>query len=296
MFFDFIERFLLVAIVAVSILLVGCGDNQDDALDSTFELSAESMITALSGSADDHSGESYASANLRKQNIADLFLPKAYAATCTRAALETCSSGVKTATYSNCDISGTLLSLDGSVTLTYSDSGCGMASASDNVARTYDYTITGPRGGNLQVFSTALTDYRGTSISGGGKLTNTGSAWEIQVLGKNKILKTAAGVTIMSHSIRTLSNVTVTGGLSRASRVMNGGQVEVNHNLAKFTAVYTPNNLQWSSTCCHPVSGNLSVTFDGTVTGTGSVVFNGCGSATISKDDKERTITLSYCE
>ncbi|MCB0384500.1 MAG: hypothetical protein KDD43_03835 [Bdellovibrionales bacterium] len=296
MFFDYLERWLLIAILAVSTLLVGCGDNEDKALDSTFELSAESMITALSGTADDHNGGSYASANLRKQNIAELFLPRAYAATCSRAALETCSSGVKTATYSACDISGTLLSLDGSVTLTYSDSGCGMASASDNVTRTYDYTITGPRGGNLQVFSTALTDYRGTSISGGGKLTNTGSNWEVQVLGKNKILKTAGGVTIMSHSIRTLSNVTITGGLSRSSRVMNGGQVEVNHNLAKFTAVYTPNNLQWSSTCCHPVSGSLSVTFDGTVTGTGSVVFNGCGSATVAKDDKERNISLSYCE
>ena len=296
MFFEIIERWILISILGISVLLMGCGEKNEDQLDQAFELSAESGITALSAVADDQDGSSYASLNLRHRSVADILMPKAYAATCSRAVLESCSSGVKSANYSDCDISGTLLSLNGNVTLTYSDAGCGMASASDNVSRTYDYTISGPRGGNLRVFSTAQNDYRGNSISGGGKLTNTGSAWEIQVLGKNKILKTAGGLTIMSHSIRTLSNVTVTGGITRASRTMSGGQLEVNHNLAQFSAIYTPNNLQWSSTCCHPVSGNLSITYEGTVTGTGSVVFNGCGSATVTKDDQSRQINLSYCE
>ncbi|MCC7404395.1 MAG: hypothetical protein IT288_08350 [Bdellovibrionales bacterium] len=283
--------------VALLVGALGCGKNQDDeTLGSEFELSAESGITAISGVADEQNGSSFASYHLKQRTFADLLLPKAYASTCSRAYLSSCVSGVKSATYSDCDISGTLLSLDGSVTLTYSDSGCGLASTGNYVTRTYDYTISGPRGGSLHVFSSAQTDYRGNSISGGGKLIKTASGWEIQILGKNKVLQAAGGSTLMNHSVRTLSNISVTGGLDRASRVVNGGQVEVAHNLANFTAIYTPNNLQWSSSCCHPVSGSISISFDGSVTGTGSIVFNGCGSATISKDDKSRDLSLTYCE
>jgi len=77
---------------------------------------------------------------------------------------------------------------------------------------------------------------------------------------------------------------------------MNGGSLEVNHNLAGFTAIFTPSNLQWSAGCCHPVAGSLAVTYSGSKTGTATVSFNGCGSATVNQDGQSQAVEFSYCE
>lgn len=297
---ELLEKLKKIAIFGLAICINGCGKkiNQSQ-LDESFELTAESAITSISGSVDDQNGIGYTSLNLQHktfaQSIQESLLPKAFAATCSRAFSESCVSGLKTASYSDCDISGTALSIDGSVSLSYSDSGCGLSAIGDSVNRTYDFRIIGPRNGELRVFSSAHTDYRGTSISGGGKLTKTSGGWDLEILGKNNELSRGNRV-FMSHSIRTLTPINITGGLDRASRLVNGGQLEVNHNLAKYTAIFTPNNIQYSSTCCHPISGSLTVNYSGSISSSGSITFEGCGSATISQDGKERAISLSFCE
>jgi hypothetical protein len=152
------------------------------------------------------------------------------------------------------------------------------------VTRTYDYDISGPYGGVLSVTS-----------DGGGRLTKTAGGWSVEILGKHKEL-TFRGRKLVDLSISTPTALQVTGSLSRQSRVINSGSYQVVHNLAGFTAVYVPQNLTYESSCCHPVSGSLSVTFTGSVTGSGSVTFNGCGQASLTRNGQTQDIGLNYCE
>ena len=138
-------------------------------------------------------------------------------------------------------------------------------------------------------------DRSGNTFGGGGRLTKTAGGWTVEVLGKNKRFS-RGGRELFNISTRTLTPISVTGSLSRASRVVNGGSFEVIHNKAQFVATYVPSNLTWSSACCHPVSGSLAVTYAGSVTGSSSVTFNGCGTATMVKDGLSSQITLNYCE
>jgi hypothetical protein len=114
--------------------------------------------------------------------------------------------------------------------------------------------------------------------------------------GKHHSFVGRRGREVYNVSLRTLQPIVITGGLSRANRLVNSGQIEVNHNLAKFTALITPSNIQWSSDCCHPVSGSLSVTYSGSKTGTSTVTFQGCGSAQVNDNGQSEDIELSYCE
>ncbi|MBN8541781.1 MAG: hypothetical protein J0L82_15425 [Deltaproteobacteria bacterium] len=289
---------------AVGASLLGCRQEEEasDTYSSDAQTDAlESAVTMVQGQADDAAGGTFAlqtRSSASKYAIAEsLLFSSANAANCGRAFAQSCSVGVKSISYTNCSI-GSAFTLNGSVTLTYSDNGCAL-DIGDNVVRTYDHSISGPRGGAIQTTSTLRTDYRGTQIGGGGRLERTGaSAWQIEVLGKHKI-GTRNGRTLFDVSARTTTPVDLTGTLDRSSRTVSAGAIEINHNRAQFTAVYSVaagQPLVWNSSCCHPISGQLNATYTGSVTGSGSVTFNGCGSAQLSKDGSNRTLSLGYCE
>lgn len=287
--------------LAIISTLVACGQKKTNSSDlENMQVSLEAGVTAVNAAADDQAGSSYAKTSpFERKNaivsIGDWLLPKSYAASCSRAALEPCMSGVKSESFSSCDLPASGRSLDGSVTLTYSNSSCNLA-VGDSVTRTYDFTISGPYGGRLHISSANATDFSGNTYGGGGILTHTGSnAWSIQVLGKHAELS-VGGRTLMDLQMRTLSDLSITGSLTRSGRVVDGGSFEVAHNLAKFTATYSPHNLTWTAFCCHPVSGTLSVSYAGSLSGSATVIFNGCGSATIEKDGLSRDVSLNYCE
>lgn len=280
------DRFLIILlpILILSLYVISCGKGASSASEvesnlNVFEVTTESLVTSLAGLADEVSGESFSRSS------------------CTRASSETCSSGVKSATYSSCSISGTTYSLTGSVDLTYSQTtDCTMNLPADYVVRTYDYTISGTRGGSLQVTSASATDYRGTSISGGGKITKTLGGYTAQILGKHKILS-FRGSEIMNHSMISLSASTITGTLARSSRSLTGGEIEIIDNRNEFVATVTPTSLQWSSSCCYPLSGSLSMELSGSKSGTVTVVFSStCGTATYTANGSSRNINLKYCE
>lgn len=290
--------------IAFTAALLGCRQEEEasDTYSSDAQTDAiESAVTMIQGQADDASGGSFAfsakpSAS-RYAIVESLLFPAAYAANCGRAFDQTCSVGIKTVSYSACSI-GSTFSLSGSVTLTYSNNSCAL-NVGENVVRTYNHTISGPRGGAIQTTSALRADYRGTQIGGGGRLERTGAAaWEIEILGKHKI-GTRNGRTLFDVSARTTTPLEISGTLDRASRSISAGAIEINHNRAQFTAVYSVVSgqpLTWSSSCCHPISGQMSAAYSGSLTGSGSITFNGCGSAQLSKDGSTRTLSLGYCE
>jgi hypothetical protein len=294
-------------VLILASLIMGCNKKQVDennSATSNYSVDAneailESAVTSISGMADDQSGASYAQNSQNYLNKIDIFkrifAQEALASNCNRAVFATCSSGVKSEAYTGCVPTNTSRSLTGQVQLNYSQSNCSLSSDGDQVVRTYSLNLTGPRGGVVNISSQSAQDYSGLSYGGGGKLTKTSSGHEIEILGKHKTF-TRNNNTYYSVSVRTLNPLVLTGGLTRSSRVLSSGTIEVNHNLAKYTMTMTPNNVAWSNSCCHPVSGSFSVNYSGSKTGSATVTFNGCGTANLNQGGQDTQLTMNYCE
>ncbi|OQW52823.1 MAG: hypothetical protein A4S09_08240 [Proteobacteria bacterium SG_bin7] len=282
--------------------LTACGLKKQDftAQVNNEDAAVETAVGSISGLSDNQAGESYLAINNSfKEKVMtemqNLLLPQAVADDgCVRPIFAACINGIRESTYNNCSPANSKASINGYIRLTYSQANCTL-SVSDKVNRTFEVTISGPRGGSATLSSANKSDYNGNVYGGGGQLTKTANGFDVEILGKNISLD-YKGVELYNVSIRTLSTVHISGTLSRQSRLVNGGQIEVNHNKAKFTALFEPHNLQWQSGCCYPVSGSLSVTYSGSKTGSATVTFNGCGLAQHSDGVQEKPVVLNYCE
>lgn len=296
------SRLKLISVLAC-IWMVGCGPKSQDSqtVVSPEEATVESAMAAVSGLADEQSGESYARLQSQARPdmyaaVRELLIPSAHASgTCDRAVFSPCSQGTREVTYQSCRPTLTAASLNGYVRLTYSDVNCAMTSAGDAFTRTQNLDYDGPRGGTAQISSDPAPDYRGTTYGGGGKTTRTATGYTFDLSGKHVRLA-FRGRDLYRVSMRTLNPLVVTGTLARAGRELDGGELEVNHNLVGLTAVYRPHNLRWQNGCCYPVSGTLDVEYSGSRTGSATVTFNGCGTATHSDGVQNVSLALSYCE
>ena len=292
----------LITIGVIVAITQGCAKKSTDS-DTTSvsdtEAVVESGVSIVSGSLDEQSNASFAFRSEKVKSIwQTLLIDKAYAAGCSRAFLQTCTAGIREITYSNCSTPNSLKQMDGSVKLTYSNASCSMTTDGDSVVRTYSTTITGPRGGSISNSSDSAQDYRATGAYGGGsKVTKTAAGYNLDIFGKHVKME-KNGRELFNVSVKSLTSLQVTGGLTRALRKVSNGQLEINHNIAKFTSVITASNLQWSATCCHPTSGTLSITHSGSKTGTATVTFSAdeCGVASLEENGQTSKIELSYCE
>lgn len=292
----------LLTVGVIIAITQGCSKKTNDT-DSTSvnatEAVVESGVSVVSGSLDEQSNTSFALRSEKVNSVwATLLLDKAYAASCSRAFAQTCTNGIKEINYSSCTTPNGVRQMEGSVKLAFSNSSCLMSADGDSVVRTYNIQITGPRGGAVVNSSDSAQDYRlGSAYGGGSKIIKTASGHNLEILGKHKKME-KNGRELFNVSIRTLQPMQVTGGLSRGSRQVSNGQLEINHNLAKFTSVITASNLQWGNSCCHPVAGTLSIVHSGSKTGSSTVTFSAdeCGVASLEENGQISKIELSYCE
>lgn len=295
----FVNKRKLTALILISALInSACGKKVASSADSmsSTEAVVESGVTMISGMADEQVGSSFAAQTKPASNIWQVLLgANAYASACLRAIQSSCVNGVKSADYQACDIAGTVRTMSGDVQLSFSNASCAMSLAGDYVDRTYDVQITGARGGVVTHTSAVNADYTGVNYGGGGRLTKTNSGYELEVRGRHTRFERNSKQ-LFSVSVRTQQNLVFSGGLNRNARTLVSGRLEVNHNLAGFTAVMEPQNIQWSASCCHPVAGKLQVTYSGSRTGTAEVEFMGCGSAQATEGGQIEKIELSYCE
>ena len=278
-------------LLTITLFAFGCGssgsephltpEEENISLSDSSEFLIDSAIGAISGVIDDQIGGLYLSTP------------------CFRPSVAACENSERTMTYESCSLGTSGLSLNGTITLTYSAIDCNMATILNSVTRTYNYEIIGPRGGSLQMSSEPAQAYEGTSVSGGGRLTHIGdSQWQVELLGKHRTLS-FGGQTIYDHSLRSGSPLTVTGSLNRSSRQVNGGSIEIFHNSAEYTLNLVPNNLTWNGGC-HPSSGSLTGTLTGSLEGSVTITYTGMGQGQIlierPEEDEERSFEHSYCE
>jgi len=289
-------------ILAAGMMLASCAKNNDtvanpaDASETaTIKETVESAITTISGIMDEQEQETFLSGN-KKMNR-----HTASSSTCNqRAAGEVCASGNKTINYPDCLLANTAYKISGMVALAYSSTDCLLSATGSSVTRTHDITLKDTEEKIIKRYTTANTDYRNNAVSGGSRLKKTAGDYQLDILGVTKAM-TDKGKAVYNISTRTLAAVTITGGLQRISRVMNGGSIEVSHNLAKNHVTFVPKQVKWSTNCCYPTSGGLDFTLnklDAECKGT--VTFNGCGSASVNvtsgKYAGAASITLANCE
>jgi hypothetical protein len=100
--------------------------------------------------------------------------------------------------------------------------------------------------------------------------------------------------TLWDHTVSTGAGGLTLSGAS-GSRVVNGA-VTVQHNLIKYTATATFNNVGWGEAgCCFPTTGSVTTTFSGGKSE--SLSFSSiCGEATLTTvNGKTVPITLQHC-
>lgn len=220
----------------------------------------------------------------------DAVLPPAYAATCTlQGSFSPCANGVRTRDFAGCTWGQ--LAFNGTVTLAFSDqAACTLDEVGESVSRNADFKISHSNGYALKIESTG----------GGQVLTRTGpAAYAYKVLGMHRVLTDADGKKRFDISTRTLEDIGVTGS-SRADRVVNGGKLEISHNLAGYTTELVPENLAFAANCNCPVSGRLVGNTSG---GVGRravdkdwiIQVNSCGKATLTVEDEVKQLTFDRC-
>jgi hypothetical protein len=279
-----IGQVLLAACTAAS--LTACGSGNDE--DQIGQMSGDAMANF-----DDASQGGSFAAFLRTpgplkapawERAFSALIPEAYAASCTSVTFGQCSAGVRTRTFSGCNVGSLLVS--GTVTLTFSDPLCGMTRPGASVTRNAAVTFAGPNGGTYDI----------TSPGGGQTITVNPAAngFSYSVGGIDRVATRPNGDPLFDISSSTTQDIGVTG-TTRQTRVMNGGTLEVVHNLRKYTVDLTPGAVTWNGTCNCAVSGSWSGTASGTVSGSFAVDITGCGTATVTVNGNSQPVELDRC-
>ncbi len=275
-------RILLCGILlVVGLAVTYCGLSPD--LDDSSATALEAGITAATNSLDDLT----TSAGFAR-------------GTCSgRAVSSLCSGGIKTKAYDACTLGAGLFTLDGDVTLTYSDSGCNMVSNGNSVLRTFDLSATGAFGGTTRSTSDAHTTWDGTVMGEGATVEKTSAGHTLSIHGLRRTRSRFSGSQVFDFSIRTLSTapIVVEGStLDWSDRILRSGTLQVHHNLAEFTTTLEIANLMQASDCCYPTSGTITFSQTGSITAAGTVVYTGCGSGTVTVGAESTTFSYSSCQ
>lgn len=226
----------------------------------------------------------YAPNEMSESLFSKLFLPEAWAASCSAATYSNCSGSQRVKNFTNCTVGSATFS--GSVTLNWSTA-CSIASVGQYATRNPNLTVTGRLGSTLKITKTGTDGQRlQMAAAGPPKVYNFTSD------GINRRFTDANNSVRMDFTTTTVSPITITGG-DRNGRVIANGSIQIRNNINSVTCTYSPNNVRWTSDCNCPVSGSWSGSCsDGH---TASVVLSGCGTATVSYDDVSESITFDRC-
>jgi hypothetical protein len=201
-------------------------------------------------------------------------------------------NSTKTVAYNGCVPQGSAALMFGWALLTYSAPMC-TTPADSVVASTYDLLVVNALHFQLQITSNFQLDYRGEILGGGEQVKVLANGIAYSTKGKQVSLKGPGGNVLYSHTLHSLADTVIT--TQTDTKTVESGQTEVIDNVLKFTATYTADHLQYSKTCCHPVSGSMAVEFKDAIAGKGSVEFTGCGTAKLHAEGKAYDLTLRKC-
>lgn len=213
-------------------------------------------------------------------------------------------SSFKLAQYDGCRVRGTRLILRGFVRLDFNNQDCSLAVEGNQVNRTLALVADRILGGAVAKSSARHTNYLGEELGGGSVLSRVEStsanlpAWSLEILGKHVQFYNRNARKVADISISTEGEIGVEGSRFQApNRTVNGGTLRIDHNLAQYTARFSPVNLVFEETCRCPVSGVLKASWTrGSELKAGSIEFLGCGKVKITKGDEVKERELPACQ
>lgn len=212
-------------------------------------------------------------------------------------------SSFKIAQYEGCRVAGTRLILRGLVKLDFNTNSCSLSVEGNQVRRTFSLVADRILGGAVSKSSAAHQNYLGEEIGGGSVLTRLESAsanlpaWSFAVLGKHVQFYNRFSRKVADISISTEGEIGIEGLRPHsANRTVNGGTLRVDHNLAQYTARFSPVNLVYEESCRCPVAGTLNASWSraGEVK-SGSIEFLSCGKVKITKGEIVKERDLPAC-
>ncbi len=290
------KRSLLISFILASMVLTGCKPQTEELIeqrtDKAIADSVEMAITSIGSVGDEEEGEELSTSNLLSVQSAEIDTEEV----CSGRAVESdCVNGLKVKNY-NCNIGESDQTLVGYVSLDYSDiTECSVDQEGESVVRTFEKTRTTSWGAEIRTTSVERSDFEGDTYGGGGKITTINGGYELEILGKHRIRTGSQGKSRLDISMKTSSPIFM-NQLKRKDRLVDGGALEISHNLAKYKVTLEPNNLSYSEGCCYPTSGTIDVTFSGIISGIGTVNFNSCGNATVTRGNESHDIEFYSCE
>ncbi len=283
---------------------LGCSKAADSSSlsDSTSNMSQTAMAEANSQSSasESTSGVGFMSDENPGDDIHTL-------STCTFSSVRSaCSASADTIAWNGCTIDNSAATMTGGWTETFSGTSAGSCTvpvvSGETVVRTTTGSVLtggGIIGGSITTDTSGGTAYDGTVLpSTGTSVVNSSGTRTITINGTHKVAKTAGGVTLFEHYVRTPTPLTVTGTRAGGNRTITGGTITVYHNLAKYQAALTFSAVTWgSSTCCYPTSGSITGTLSGKLTGSTTLTFTStCGAATyVDTTGANASVTLTQC-
>lgn len=207
--------------------------------------------------------------------------------------------------YSDCSFGGSAATWSGGEIFTFGGSAsCGrttlpIASVGDQLTRTFTGEIganpttrTSASGLVVSLDTSKVSGYS-ESVSGGEVITGVagasgGAAHSIEVQGVHALSA------LWDYSIS--NSVVLTVQNSGASAVIESGTLTVQHNTAEFTAEAVFTNVAFDGSSCIPVSGSITSTYSGSVSGRETLTFTGGGNAVYTgPSGSSQSVALNQC-
>lgn len=310
-------KYVLLLLALVSGMTSGCGKSNSDSTSTEYDSDSDSESNMAESSLSEAGSQATAaeggSLTLMNEITSDYVDPEdenyAPMAACSILNRSCGSSAIATIDWDSCTI-GSSITMTGGWTETFattsgSSETCINATATAALKSGYKVTRKTQSSGVTATFSsgaTLVTDTNGGDAWDGTSIPATGvevsrtsaTAKTIQINGTRKILRGPAGRKIFDVYIT--GTINTSGTRSGQDRVMTGSS-KVYHNLAKYNATHTYNNVTWAnSSCCYPTSGSISSVFTGG--GTTTLAFSStCGTATFtSRDGASSSLSLTKCQ
>jgi len=211
-----------------------------------------------------------------------------------------CPNHKKTRVYSGCTLGTSRHTLSGVVYLEYTDGAtCALGSDGDSVVRTANLVRTAANTTTYQISSSLHSTYDGVELGEGARITKTSAGHNLDLLGHRRMKVSNSEKTVYDISIATTpgSPLILTGGMTRPSRKITDGSFKLYHNTGLYSMTFTPSAVTYANDCCYPVSGSFAITYAGTINGTGTLTFTGCGAGTITRTNLENAaFQFTTCE
>ena len=283
------------AFALINLSACGAKIKQDPQVDVTplsvnqnLEYSAQTAINSLKDDSNNGDGPSQSSK----------VITEAKASCGELAILQACDKGYKGADYNSCRIPLTGTTLSGTVDIDYSSPTCSL-NTGDSLQHNYDLKFTSLNG-QVYITSKVQKNYLDKDVGGGAVITNISQAGggpdtaQIDILGRNVSYKTVVGRELVNYSVQTEDPAIIEGGVDAPDRKILSGRIKVSHNRIKATAEYTITDLQYSSSCCYPISGQMDLQLTGSINKSGTINITSCGEAELYQDGSQEPVKLTF--